>query len=316
MKLRFIFLVLILITFSQIIYCQEINQLKDYFSNSLYNLNPAAAGYNGGFITQLSFSKNWTDVPGSPECQVLSNSIRLGEEEFYDPKMFKTKPILNLSNHASLGFTVYNETEGPLQHTGFMAAYAYHIYINDMRLSLGLAGMLTQYNLNTQLFKPADIPDPDLYNNNSAFIPEINFGVMLYNRLFYSGISFNGLKNFKKIMDHQQTQPDVVLFAGNKFILNEKYIFEPSLFLWKYGNGTYSADINAKMYYKDNNWLLFAYHGTGEIIAGIGIGLKQWLQLGYTYNINTSGLSSLLGGSQNITLIANIAVLKQKNYSW
>src|SRR5208283_2242565 len=115
------YLVLFLLFGHKSIYAQEISQLKDYFANSLYNIDPAAAGFNGGFISQLSYSKNWTNLPGSPECQILSNSIRLGEEEFYDPKMFKTKPMINLSNHASLGVTVFNETEGPLQHTGILA---------------------------------------------------------------------------------------------------------------------------------------------------------------------------------------------------
>ncbi len=317
MKLKPIFFISILILLFQNVYCQEIVQLKDYLSNSLYNINPAAAGYNGGFVSQLSYSKYWTDIPGSPESQIFSNSIRLGEEEFYDPKMFKTKPILNLSNHVSLGFTVYNETEGPLEHTGLMAAYAYHIYLNDFRLSLGLAGLITQYSLNTQLFKPYDTYDPELYTNTSATIPDFNIGAMLYNRLFYMGFSVNGIVNFRKIMDHQQTQPDKVFFVGNKYIINDRFMFEPSFFIWDYGDGSLSADINARLTYKDYSSLLVAYHGTGELIIGIGIGLMRGLQLWYNYNISTNGLSSLTDGSQNISIIANITELKQKyKYSW
>lgn len=71
------------------------------------------------------------------------------------------------------------------------------------------------------------------------------------------------------------------------------------------------------MYFNDNNWLLLAYHGGNEIILGIGIQLKQGLQLSYTYNLINNGLTTITGGSQNISLIANIAVLKQKyKYSW
>jgi type IX secretion system PorP/SprF family membrane protein len=295
---------------------QEISQLRNYLSNSLYNIDPAAAGYNGGFVSQISYSKDWTGLPGSPECQVLSNSIRLGEEEFYDPKMFKTKPFVNYSNHASLGFTIYNETEGPLQHTGFMAAYAYHISLNDMRLSFGLAGLISQYHIDNSMFKPIDLTDPSLYSSTSAFIPDINFGVMLYDRMFFLGFSANGLVNFNKTMDHMQTQPDIVLFGGNKFIFNQYISFEPSLFIWRYGLGTYSIEANAKMYLREENWLLIAYH-YNEVIAGIGLGLKHGLQLSYNYSINTNGLSGYTRGSQYISLIANIAVLTRKhNYSW
>lgn len=216
-----------------------------------------------------------------------------------------------------MGITLYNQTEGPMQHVGLMAAYAYHIALNNMRLSLGLSGMLTEYHLNTSLFNAADPSDPALYSNTSAFIPDINFGVLLYNRLFYVGASANGLVNLNKTMDHEQAQPDVVVFGGNKFLVNEKFTFEPSLFLWRYGDGTTSVEVNAKLYYHDDNWLLLAYHGSGEIIVGVGVGIKRGLKLSYTYTISTNGLASITGGSQNISLIANIDVLKQKyKYSW
>jgi type IX secretion system PorP/SprF family membrane protein len=316
MRYKFNCILAILLFTNGIAFNQEINQLKNYLSNSLYNINPAAAGYEGGFVSQVSYSKDWTGLPGSPECQVLSNSIRLGEEEFYDPKMFKTKPFINYSNHASLGFTLYNETEGPLQHTGFMAAYAYHISLNDARLSFGLAGLITQYHLNASEFNPVDPNDPELYSGSTAFIPDFNFGAMLYSRLFFLGVSANGLVNFNKTMDHVQTQPDVVLFGGNKFIVNYSISIEPSLFFWRYGQGSYTIEANAKMYFRDENWLLLAYHDN-EIVAGIGIVLKQGLQLSYNYRINTNGLSGYTEGSQNLSLIANIAVLTRKhNYSW
>lgn len=299
------------------IQAQELTQLKDYNSNCLYNINPAAAGYDGGFNSQLSYTKSWVGMPGSPECQIFSNSIRLGEEEFYNPKSFIIRPLINLSNHVSLGFTLFNETEGPLQHIGFMFAYAYHIALDNMRLSLGLSGMLTQYHLNTSYFDPSNPNDPNLYTNTTALIPDINAGVLLYDRLFYVGASANGLANFDQIMDHQQTQPDLVLFSGNKFEVNDRYIIEPSLFGWRYGTGTYSMDINAKIYYLEDNWLLLSYHTTGEMIIGIGIKLRPGLKLGYTYTLSTNGLTSLFGGSQNISLLANIEVLKKKYYySW
>lgn len=317
MRQKIICILLFVFITSLISFAQEISQLKDYFSNSLYNINPAAAGYNGGFLSQASYSKYWTALPGSPECQVLSTSIRLGEEEFYDPKMFRTKPFVNLSNHVSLGITVFNETEGPLQHTGFMAAYAYHISINNMRLSFGLAGLITQYHLNTELFNPLVQDDPDLYTNTTAFVPDVNFGVMLYNRLLYLGISANGLANFDKILDHQQDQPDIVLFCGNKFITNNLFSFEPSMFVWRYGQGSLSTDFNLKIYYQEDNWLLIGHHGNNELLAGIGIGLIHGLQLGYVYSLLNNGLTNYLAGSQNITLVANIALLTRKhNYSW
>ena len=296
------------------LYAQEPALYGNYMCNSLYNINPAAAGIDGGLISQLTASKKWMGMSGSPTDQVFSNSIRLGDEDYYFPSNERvTQKFINSSSRVGLGFTVYNETSGPLQHTGLLFDYAYHLYFHDNRLSLGLSGLISQYHLNTQDFKPVNTADPSLYTGTSSIVPDINAGAMFYNHALFAGIAANGLVNLNKVMGHTQTFPDIVVCGGYKFTVNPLFKFEPSVFLWKYGLGNYSADVNGKLYFREKNWIMVSYHGNGEVLAGFGLNLKAGIQLFYTYTISTAGLASYNAGSQSISLRADVAALIRKH---
>ena len=304
---------ILIISCARLLQAQETALYSNYMCNNLYNINPAAAGFDGTFISQLTASKKWIGMDGSPANQVFSNSLKLGEEEFYDPNMFINRPFINLAPRVGLGLTMFNEANGPLQHTGILFCYAYHISLRDMRLSFGLSGVVAQYHLNTQEFKPVNANDPSLYTNTSAIVPDINAGAMLYNRSLFAGISANGLVNINKVMGHAKTFPDIVVCGGYKFTINNIFKFEPSLFIWRYGNGTFSTDVNGKLYFRDKNWLLLSYQGNGEVLAGFGLSLNAGLQICYTYAISTTGLATYNAGSQSISLRADIATLISKH---
>jgi type IX secretion system PorP/SprF family membrane protein len=303
---------LLIIYCSQLLQAQEPSMYSNYLCNNFYNINPAAAGFDGSFISQITASKKWVGMNGSPADQVFSNSMRLGEEEFYDPNMFLNRPFINLAPRVGLGFTVFNESNGPLRHTGAMFAYAYHLSLRENRLSFGLSGVISQHFLNTQEFKPVN-PDASLYSNTSSIIPDVNAGIMFYNRNLFTGISANGLVNLNRAMDHTSTFPDIIVCGGYRIIINNFFKVEPSLFIWKYGQGAFSVDVNGKLYFRDKNWLLLSYLGNGEVLTGIGLNLKTGLQICYTYSINTTGLATYNDGSHSISIRADIATLLRKH---
>jgi type IX secretion system PorP/SprF family membrane protein len=292
---------------------QDIRVYNNYIYNNFYNTNPAAAGYDGSFVSQISVTKKWIGIKDSPSTQLFSNSLRLGDEEFYDPNKFVNRPIINMAPRVGLGFSIFNESSGPLRHTGILFAYAYHLSFRENRLSFGLSGLITQYHLNTEEFKPINSNDPVLYYNTSAIVPDINFGALYYNRNMFAGISANSLMNFNNVMDHTKTNPDIMICVGRKFILNYNLKFEPSFFIWRDGHGGFSADINTKLYYRENNWLLLSYQGFGELIAGIGLKITTNIQFCYYYAVNTNGLASYNYGSQSISVKADITGLIRRH---
>jgi type IX secretion system PorP/SprF family membrane protein len=294
---------------------QEYSLYRNYLFNNFYNLNPAACGYDGAFISQVSSSKKWLGINGSPSSQVFGNSIRLGEEEFYDPNMHLNRPFINLAKRVGLGFTVFNETSGPLRHTGLLFAYAYHLHLYNSRLSLGLSGLIAQYKLDTDEFKPVESDDPILYAKSSAIIPDINFGMLFYNRKLFYGISANGLMNFNKIMDHTNTFPEIIGCGGYKFKLTKEFEFEPSLFIFRSGEGKFSTDVNAKLYFLSKYWFLLSYQVNRELQLGVAMYFKPGLQLCYSYAINTKGLATYYQGSQIISLRVDVTSLVKKHHN-
>ena len=310
---RYFVLLTLILFFSCKAQAQEPSLYNNYLCNNFYNINPAAAGYDGAFISQFTATKKWIGMSGSPMNQVLSNSLRLGEEEFYDPTMFINKPFINYAPRVGIGLTFFNESNGPLQHTGAMLAYAYHLSIHDNRISFGLSGLVTQYHLNTREFKPVNPIDASLYTNTSAFIPDINFGAFFYNRKLFAGLSVISLVNFNKIPGYIETFPSILLCAGNKFIVNDRIKFEPSVFIWKFGKGSLLTDINGKLYFRDKNWIMLSYQGIGGVLTGFGLNLKPGLQIYYTYTTNTTGLSTINAGSHSISLRVNIFAFMRKH---
>jgi type IX secretion system PorP/SprF family membrane protein len=307
----------ILINFFQIVHSQEFSFYRNYQSNNLYNLNSAAAGYDGAFISQISVSQKWMGMTGAPMCQVFSSSIRLGEEEFYDPNKFVNRPFINLANRVGLGLTFYNESSGPVRHTGILFAYSNHFPILNSRLSFGISWIVSQYYLNTQQFKAVQPNDPYLHTNTSAIVPDVNIGVLYYNQTGFIGLSVNGVANYKEVMDRQKDMPDIIACAGYKIYVNKSVKFEPSLFILNIGQNSGSFDINGKIYYKNRNWLIISFRSTNEMMSGFGLSIKSWLLVSYNFFMGTGGIQTYNYGSHQISLRFDVAELmrhRRKQY--
>jgi type IX secretion system PorP/SprF family membrane protein len=298
---------IIIICFTHLLLAQDLGLYRNYLIDNFYHINPAAAGYDGPFYSQLTVSKRWLGINDSPSTQVLSNSLRLGMEEFYNPNMFLNRPVINIAKRVGIGFSIYNEINGPLRHTGILLAYAYHLPIHNGHFSFGISGLISQYKLNTNEFKPVEEADPILYTRNSAIVPDANIGIMLYKQNFFSGITANGLFNFNRIMDHTSHFPDIVAIGGYRFNTNMNFKVEPSLFICRDAKGSFSADVNTKFYFYDKYWLLLSYKSKGELMTAISLNIKSGFQVLYSYSINTTGLASYYQGSHCISLRVNIA---------
>ena len=251
--------------------------------------------------------KNGSASDSPPPHRLVSNSLKLGDVGFYDDNMFLNRPLFNVAPRVGLGFSVFNESSGPLNHTGILLAYSYHIRLDEKRISFGLSVLAAQHYINNHEFKPVTQDDPVLYTRNSSFIPDFNLGVLYYTQRWYMGLSANRIVNINKTMDHLNTLPDLFVFGSYKYNLNTRVTIEPSLFIHMNGDKTNSIDINCHLRYHDNNWLLISWRLNREVIAGFGLNILDGLQIGYNYGINSTGLSGFLKGSHNFSIYADMA---------
>ena len=303
------FICFLLILSNGLILSQETSVYKSYYLNSFYNFNPAAAGFDGALINQLSVSKKWAGITQSPTTEIISNSIRLGEEEFYDPDMFLNKPIINLANRIGIGISIYNTTSGPLRRTGALFAYAYHLPIHNYRLSFGLSASISQYSINQKEFKPLEKMDQALYNDNTALVPDFNVGIMCYDQNLFIGFSANGIYNLVEVIDHTKTNPDFILCGGYKFKIYNVLEFEPSVFLLNEELNINTVDISSKFFYRKKNWIQFSYRSSGEIISGVGVSIMRGIHFCYFISVNTNEIMQYSAGNHSIALKLNLAQL-------
>jgi len=306
-KLFILFLILII---PQVVSSQELNLYRRYVLNNFYQINPASAGYDGEFISKLNYSQQWLGLADAPSIQTFSTSVRLGNKDFYNPKMYVNRPIFNINERVGLGLSFFNERNGPLRHTGIMLAYAYHIPLRYKTLSFGISGTGTQYYLNNNQFKPIDSNDPGLlFSENKAVVPNINIGSMLYNQKYFLGVSVNELLNSNHQITKNKTRPNFVLCGGYRYHLKSYFDIEPSLFLLKYNQDNLKLDINAKLYFRELNYLILSYRSSKEILAGIGLHIQDGIQIAYAYNVTIGGLSTYSYGNHEFMVLFSFSEL-------
>jgi type IX secretion system PorP/SprF family membrane protein len=308
-KYRFLFILCLL---TQSVYTQQLSLFDNYLFSNFYNINPAAAGFDGAFESTLSISKKWISLDQSPSSQVISNSLKLGDEGFYDNNMFLNRPLFNVAPRVGIGFSVFNESSGPLHHTGALMAYAYHIRLKEKHISFGISVLATQHYLNNSSFKPATLDDPVMNTRNSAFVPDFNLGVLCYSQRWFFGISVDRIVNINKTMDHTYTLPDIFVVGGYKYEMMTHVAFEPSLLFHSGGDLNNLIDLNFRLRYHDDYWLLLSYRSKREIISGIGLKIFDGIQMGYNYGFSSTGLSGYLRGSHSFAIYTDIAQLSQK----
>jgi len=274
--------------------------------NGLYNLNPAAAGIEGGFISQLTASKKWTGIAGSPANHSFSNSVKLGAEGFYDENMFVQRPLFNIADRVGIGLTIFSETSGPLCNTGLLFAYAYHLPLAHGKLSFGLSGIISEFKLSSDEFKPLDESDPDLYSNSNEFRPNANLGILYKDDRLFLGLSYLGLLSYAEILNTNYNTSTLSLWFGYKLRINELFMIEPSAFIFKSASKKYRADLNVKLSYRNFPWILISLKNYKALDLGVGLHIKKHFQLIYLYSLNVNGTSYYFQNNHSVSLRLNI----------
>lgn len=294
---------IILIGVSQLIISQEVNFYRDYISNCFYNINPAAAGYEESFVSQISLTKKMIGLKDAPTMQILSNSIKLGGEGFYDDNMFLNRPIIDIADKVGIGLTVFNETNGPARSSGILFAYAYYISLEKGKLALGISGSLSQYQVNSAEFKPIDNNDPILYTENSKILTNFNSGILYLNKGLTIGVSATELiKNESNI----NPTTSLIVHAGYKQKFYDYLYLEPSSTLFYSVYYKSIADINLRLYYKSHNWIMLTVRDNRSLRLGLGLRILDGLQVIYFYDKNSKESSDMIFSSHTVSIRANI----------
>lgn len=277
---------------------------------SKYLINPAYAGSEGYTSFNLTARQQWLGFENAPSTQAISGQTRIMKTSHISKSRSVRKRIKKRrpSGRVGLGGYIYNDQNGPIGRTGIELSYAYHLFVNDGQISLGLSLSAYQFRINTN-----DLVTPEGYDplidqaRESMYIPDGTVGVYYTFQPFYIGLSaknlfqasvkFGGDNSFG---DYQQVR-HYYLMTGYRYDMNNDFEVEPSFLIKTTEAFNLQADITVKGFYKRDYWLGVSYRTGNAFVTMVGIKIDR-LYIGYAFDYSLSDIQRISYGSHEIMI--------------
>ena len=305
-------IILLLFIISLTVYSAK-SQQEPVYSQYMMNqflINPAFAGSEGFTSFNLTARQQWLGFENAPMTQAISGQTRIMKNSYVSKSrsIRKRTKRRRPSGKIGLGGYLYNDQNGPIGRTGLEISYAYHLFVGDGQLSLGLSLSAYQFRINTSELHTSEGYDP-LINEarESMFIPDGSVGVYYTYQPFYIGLSaknlfqaavkFGGDNSFS---DYQQIR-NYYLTTGYRYDMDNDFEIEPSLLIKTTELFNLQVDVSLKGYYKRDYWLGFSYRTGNAFITMVGIKVDR-LYFGYAFDYSLNDIQRISYGSHEIMI--------------
>lgn len=279
------------------------------YTMNKYLINPAYAGSEGYTSFNLTARQQWLGFENAPMTQAISGQTRILKTSYVSKSrsVRRNTKRRRPSGKVGLGGYLYNDQNGPIGRTGLEFSYAYHLFINDGQLSLGLSLSAYQFRVNTSELVTNEY-DPLIDEaRETMFIPDGSVGVYYTYQPFYIGISarnlFQASVKFGKdnsFADYQQVR-HYYLMTGYRYDMENDFEIEPSILIKTTEAFNLQADISVKGYYKRDYWLGFSYRTGNAFITQVGIKVDR-LYFGYAFDYSLNDIQRISYGSHEIMI--------------
>ena len=297
-------------------YAQQSIQFTQYIFNSL-SVNPAYAGYKEQWMGQMNLRSQWTGWSGAPKIGALS-----------------VDGIVDVMNKRhGVGFQVIGDQLGAQSALSAYANYALRLQLDDEdkhRLSLGIAGGVTQYGLDGNKLNPVDFDDPVLPNGMiSTWQPDVRLGVYYANPRWYLGASFqdlfasstnaNDYRFNENSLENLYRNISLYVMGGAVFDVSEGLLLRPSVLIKDNFRGPTSMDVNAMLIFSQKFWIGAGYRTRTQIFdrdysdyssnrlstvnslqAITQLHVSDKLRIGYSYDFSLNRISNAQNGSHEV----------------
>ena len=297
------------------------------YSQYLYNkflINPAVAGSDGYTSVSLTAREQWVGYSGAPRTFSFSWQTRVLKKSFILKQTRVKKEVYRPKSDGKVGFGgyVFSDKNGLVQRTGFQAAYAYHIWLqNSTQLSLGLAFTGYYYKINEKEINFEDPNEPWLTNDlrRGIFVPDLTFGVYLLNAKYSFGFSADQLSEasakiggsaYKNFTMNRQ----YYIFGSYDFSRGSNILIQPSFLIKMSEQLKPQADIGVTYIYNQGFWAGLAYRTSGAIIANIGVQYQN-IFIGYAFDFTLQEIQRITYGTHEITFAVKFGD-NSRRYRW
>jgi type IX secretion system PorP/SprF family membrane protein len=314
---------LIFILISQFGFAQQKPQYTQYVMNN-FILNPAIAGIENYVDLKAGYRAQWQGLDGAPVTSYISIHAPIGKNFLYGTSTSVPQGGGNNPNnrsylqnymasepHHGVGFTAVSDKAGPISRTDVNLNYAYHIGITEqLNVSVGLAAGISKIYLDRSGLVLENPSDQGIGNGNfDNFKPDMSAGIWLYGPRFFAGASAQqllrspiGFSDDPVAYDQGRKVPHIFATAGYKVYLGDDFAAIPSALLKIVEPVPASVDVNLKLAYKDRFWLGGSYRKDDAFAGMAGFNVGSFMNIGYSYDLTTSGLNTVSNGSHEIIL--------------
>ncbi len=299
-------------------YGQQNIQFTQYIFNSM-SVNPAYAGYKEEWFGQLGLRSQWSGWTGAPQTGSLSIDGVLDE----------------VNRRHGVGLQITGDQLGAQSALSAYANYAIRLQLDsydEHRLSLGVAGGVTQYSLDGNKLEYNDQGDSKIPGGMiNTWRPDIRLGIYYSNSRWYAGVSvqdlFAGTDSDEDFQFNQNSLESIYrnfhgyFIAGALFKLDRGLLMRPSVLLKDDFQGPTSLDINTMFIFNDKFWIGGGYRTRSRIFkrdyADYSVnklsslnsfsGVVQFyatpkFRIGYSYDHMLNKMSGLQNGTHEVTL--------------
>ncbi len=287
---KYIYILFLTIT-STLVNAQQLSLYSQYMHNR-YALNPAVAGTNDGILLGASYRQMWTGLKDAPSISTLSGHT-------------------SITDNMGVGGAIFNIQTGPQSQTGFEGTYAYRFNISDdVKLSLGLSAILSQYSLNKSKLDMKN-PDDNALNSgtDNLIVPDANFGAYLYAKNYYFGLVAAQLiplkVNYKSAYLENKQERHYFVHGGYRYDFSDNFSIEPSILFRYIEAGALQLDANLKFSIKKIFWIGGSYRLNDAAVAMFGVQTDK-IMFGYSYDYTLSDIGNYSNGSHELVLILKI----------
>lgn len=282
---------------------------QDYqhYTMFMYNKLQYNAGYAGSrnvLSVNAAYRNQWSGIDGAPTNMSISIDGPLGHD------------YMESFRKVALGLVINRESTGPVDNTNINAYYAYRLKMqNSSMLSLGLQAGVSLYNARYSELHAFDETDEQLQHDvKGSILPNFGFGAFWSSKRYYLGLSVPNLlenyfdKNQKSYLNGKQARQirSYFITGGYTLPLNANVSLLPQCIARYSADGKYdlpfNADINlSAIFYQ--RFMIGATYRTDKSIAGIvHIQVAKKLNIGYSYDYQTTDLGRYSKGAHEITL--------------
>ena len=304
-------------------------QQRPYYTQYILNnylINPAVAGIENYWDVKMSHRLQWVGLQDAPVTTYLTIQGPL-HKAAYNNETATTihaegqnprgesywKDYTAPDPHAGVGFTIINDRTGPLNRLGAFGTISYHVGLSSTtNLSGGISAGFTDMSLDASKLNFGAISvDPAVGSSGliNRIKPDISAGLWLYSKDYFIGLAAQQIipeqlafSNNTVYVEKGKLIPHLFFSAGYRMQMSDDISFLPSALIRYISPLPIGFDINAKFQYQDLMWLGANYRYQDGFAAMIGININRGLNIGYSYDMQTSQLNTVSKGTHEILI--------------